>query len=340
MMTLDKRLFFFLFIFLTSCNSSDNLTNESKYHFPTISGSTMGTTYTVKYGTTKKSNEEIVKNKNMIEKILQDINMQMSTYITESEISKFNSNQSTDWMIISDDFAYVVEASFKYHNISDGLYDITVMPIVNLWGFGPEKFLDNPSPAKIDSVLAFVGQDLIQIEGNRIRKKDSRVQIDLSSIAKGYAVDKIIESLNYDNVFVEIGGEVRTKSNSKLWKIGITTPSIDNISNQIDYIVPIKNASLATSGNYRNFYFDKDKRFYHHEINPLTGYPIMSKLASISVFSPTSCMEADGLATALYMMKADQINSFFEESSFEGLMIYVEPDMSFRRVFSENFPKN
>ena len=266
--------------------------------------------------------------------------MQMSTYIAESEISQFNRMRSTQWMNISEDFAFVVQSSFEYYKMSGGLYDITVMPLVNLWGFGPDKFIDTPSTTNIDSVLAFVGQDLIEIESGRIRKKDSRVQIDLSSIAKGFAVDKIIESLNYDNIFVEIGGEVRSKSDKKIWKVGINTPSIDNISNEIEYIAPIKNGSIATSGNYRNFYIDKDNRFYHHEINPLTGYPIMSKLASISIFTQTSCMEADGLATALYMMEMSDINSFFQDTDIEGLMILVEPDMSFKQVVSQDFPAN
>ena len=339
MMILGNRSYLCI-LFLISCNSLDNSPQKNTYHFPTISGSTMGTTYSVKYSTDIKSSDDIKQNRNKIEEILSDVNMQMSTYIADSEISEFNRMKTTEWMDISEDFAFVVQSSFEYYKLSDGLYDITVMPLVNLWGFGPDKFIDIPTTTNIDSVLAFIGQDFIEVESNRIRKKDPRVQIDLSSIAKGFAVDKIIESLNYDNIFVEIGGEVRSKSNEKIWKVGINTPSIDNISNEIEYIAPIKNGSIATSGNYRNFYIDKDNRFYHHEINPLTGYPIMSKLASISIFTETSCMEADGLATALYMMEVNDINSFFEETDIEGLMILVEPDMSFKKIVSENFPKN
>ncbi|MDG2287814.1 MAG: FAD:protein FMN transferase [Candidatus Marinimicrobia bacterium] len=339
MMILGSRSYLFI-LFLISCNSLENSSKNNTYHFPTISGNTMGTTYTVKYATDIKSNDDIKENRDRIEEILRDINMQMSTYIIDSEISKFNTIKNTEWMTISEDFAFVVKSSFDYYEISNGLYDITVMPLVNLWGFGPDKFSDVPTATDIDSILVFVSQDLIEIEKNKIRKKDARVQIDLSSIAKGYAVDKIIESLNYDNIFVEIGGEVRGKSNGKIWRVGINTPSIDNISNAIEYVASIKNASIATSGNYRNFYIDKDNRFYHHEINPLTGYPIMSQLASISVFAETSCMEADGLATALYMMETNDINNFFEETDFEGLMILVDPDMSFKQIVSENFPKN
>ena len=337
MMTSARKLVFLLSFVILSCNSpSTNNIDE----IVSILGRTMGTTYSVKYTTGIKNNDDIKENKNKIEEILRNVNMQMSTYIAESEISQFNRMRSTQWMNISEDFAFVVQSSFEYYKMSGGLYDITVMPLVNLWGFGPDKFIDTPSTTNIDSVLAFVGQDLIKIESGRIRKKDSRVQIDLSSIAKGFAVDKIIESLNYDNIFVEIGGEVRSKSDKKIWKVGINTPSIDNISNEIEYIAPIKNGSIATSGNYRNFYIDKDNRFYHHEINPLTGYPIMSKLASISIFTQTSCMEADGLATALYMMEMSDINSFFQDTDIEGLMILVEPDMSFKQVVSQDFPAN
>ena len=337
MTILDKRysLFFLFFIFL-SCSSDKRHENYT----PVISGSTMGTTYTVKYLTNIEDNEEVLSNKNTIENILKEINLEMSTYIVDSEISQFNRMKNTDWMPISEDFAFVVQSSFDYNEISNGLYDITVLPLVNLWGFGPDKFIDIPTATEIDSVLMFIGQDLIELKDNNIRKKDPRVQIDLSSIAKGYAVDKIIESLKYENVFVEIGGEVRSKSNGRIWKIGINTPSIDNISNEVEYIAPIQNGSIATSGNYINFYIDEDSRFYHHEINPLTGYPIMSKLASISIFTDTSCMEADGLSTALYMMNIDDINNFLKNTEFEGLMIFIEPDMSFKQIFSDNFPKN
>jgi thiamine biosynthesis lipoprotein len=264
----------------------------------------------------------------------------MSTYISDSEISRFNTFNDTTWFAISDEFAYVVTSSFKYYEISNGLYDITVMPLVNLWGFGPEIFLDIPSKTQIDSVLQFVSQDLIEIDGNKIKKKDPRVQIDLSSIAKGYAVDQIIEILDYKNIMVEIGGEVRTVSDGKLWKIGVSTPSISNFNNDVEYIVPITNHSLATSGNYRNFYVDDNKNFYHHEINPLSGYPIQSNLGSISVLTNTSCMEADGLSTALYMMNAKEVKDFLDQSNFEGLMIVQNEDGSFEKIFSNNFPKN
>ena len=325
-------LWLFLFclftIFSTSCA-------EKEFH--EFSGETMGTNYTIKYSA-KLSNQS--NNKNKVNQVLDNINNQMSTYISDSEISRFNTFNDTTWFAISDEFAYVIVSSFKYYEISNGLYDITVMPLVNLWGFGPEIFLDIPSKTQIDSVLQFISQDLIEIDGNKIRKKDPRVQIDLSSIAKGYAVDQIIEILDYENIMVEIGGEVRTLSDGKLWRIGVSAPSIDNFNYDIEYIVPITNHSLATSGNYRNFYVDDNKNFYHHEINPLSGYPIQSNLGSISILTTTSCMEADGLSTALYMMDAKEVKDFLDKSNFEGLMIVKNEDGSFEKIVSNNFPKN
>ena len=325
-------LWLFLFclftIFSTSCA-------EKEFH--EFSGETMGTNYTIKYSA-KLSNQS--NNKSKVDQLLEDINNQMSTYISDSEISRFNTFNDTTWFAISDEFAYVIVSSFKYYEISNGLYDITVMPLVNLWGFGPEIFLDIPSKTQIDSVLQFISQDLIEIDGNKIRKKDPRVQIDLSSIAKGYAVDQIIEILDYENIMVEIGGEVRTLSDGKLWRIGVSAPSIDNFNYDIEYIVPITNHSLATSGNYRNFYIDDNKNFYHHEINPLSGYPIQSNLGSISILTTTSCMEADGLSTALYMMDAKEVKDFLDKSNFEGLMIVKNEDGSFEKIVSNNFPKN
>jgi len=325
-------LWLFLFCLFTIVSTS---CAEKEFH--EFSGETMGTNYTIKYSATFSNQSN---NKNKVNQVLDNINNQMSTYISDSEISRFNTFNDTTWFAISDEFAYVIASSFKYYEISNGLYDITVMPLVNLWGFGPEIFLDIPSKTQIDSVLQFVSQDLIEIDGNKIRKKDPRVQIDLSSIAKGYAVDQIIEILDYENIMVEIGGEIRTLSNGKLWRIGVSTPSIGNFNDDIEYIVPITNHSLATSGNYRNFYVDDNKNFYHHEINPLSGYPIQSNLGSISILTTTSCMEADGLSTALYMMDAKEVKDFLDKSNFEGLMIVQNEDGSFEKIVSNNFPKN
>ena len=334
MMTLANRLAFSLILLIFSCSSPQK-------EIVSIKGNTMGTTYNVKFLPTTNNPIEIEENYIIIEKILKDINQQMSTYIPSSEISTFNQLQSTDWFKISEDFSNVLKKSFNYYEMSDGHYDITVMPLVNLWGFGPEIFESPPTQALIDSVMIFIGQDLIELENQKIRKKDPRVQIDLSSIAKGYAVDKIFNTLNkYEDLFIEIGGEIRTRSKNKDWKIGINTPSITNFENDIELVITLNNLSIATSGNYRNFYTIDDK-FYHHEINPKTGYPISSNLGSISIISGKSCLDADGLSTMFYTIEKDLAIDMVENlDNIESLSIIVNGDKTFTKVFSSNFPNN
>ena len=334
MMTLANRLAFSLILLIFSCSSPQK-------EIVSIKGNTMGTTYNVKFLPITNNPIEIEENYIIIEKILKDINQQMSTYIPSSEISTFNQLQSTDWFKISEDFSNVLKKSFNYYEMSDGHYDITVMPLVNLWGFGPEIFESPPTQALIDSVMIFIGQDLIELENQKIRKKDPRVQIDLSSIAKGYAVDKIFNTLNkYEDLFIEIGGEIRTRSKNKDWKIGINTPSITNFENDIELVITLNNLSIATSGNYRNFYIIDDK-FYHHEINPKTGYPISSNLGSISIISDESCLDADGLSTMFYTIEKDLASDMVENlDNIESLSIIVNSDKTFTKVFSSNFPNN
>ena len=331
MMTLANRLALLIILLLFSCSSPEK-------NLVTIKGNTMGTTYTVKFFPKTNNPVEIEENYVLVEDILRDINQQMSTYIPSSEISTFNKSESTDWFLISEDFGKVLKRSFKYYDLSNGQYDITIMPLVNLWGFGPDIFESPPSETMIDSVKAFIGQDLIEVDGQQIRKKDSRVQIDLSSIAKGYAVDKIFNSLNeYEDLFIEIGGEIRTKSKSKDWKIGINTPSITNFENDIELVISLNNLSIATSGNYRNFYIIDDK-FYHHEINPKTGYPISSNLGSVSIISDQSCLDADALSTMFYTI--DNFEIVENLNGVESLSIHLNEDKSFTKVFSSGFPKN
>ena len=331
MMTLAKKIALLLVLSLFSCSTPQK-------EIVSIKGSTMGTTYTVKFFPLTENQIEVKENYELIEKILRDVNQQMSTYIPTSEISTFNQSESTDWFLVSEDFSKVLERSFKYYDLSNGQYDITVMPLVNLWGFGPDIFESPPSKTMIDSVKAFIGQDLIEVENQKIRKKDSRVQIDLSSIAKGYAVDKIFNALNkYEDLFIEIGGEIRTKSKNKDWKIGINTPSITNYNNDIELVISLNNLSIATSGNYRNFYIIEDK-FYHHEINPKTGYPISSNLGSVSIISNQSCLDADALSTMFYTIDNSEVVENLK--GVESLSILLNEDKSFTKVFSSGFPKN
>lgn len=268
----------------------------------------MGTTYSVK----------IVKNdsvfslpfydnlKKQVDSILFVVNKQMSTYIKDSEISRFNAFDDTNWFPVSKDFVRVVKTALEVSVLSNSALDITIGPVVNLWGFGPEK--NNfyiPEDQEINVLLTLTGIDKIAIieKPPAIKKAIPEMYIDLSSIAKGFGVDKIAEycnSLDINNYMVEIGGEVRTaglNQNRSLWNIGIIDPK-DKSS--VGRILRLQNESLATSGDYYN-YFEKNGKLYSHTIDPRTGKPVGHMLSSVSVLHK-SCMYADAYATAINVM--------------------------------------
>ena len=271
----------------------------------------MGTTYSIKIIDNSLDTSKI---KLDINNILYSINMDMSTYIDSSSISKFNNSDIGKSYKISKDFYKVVVSSQYFSNLTNGAFDITVNPLVKLWGFSKNSILEKiPTQNEINKVLKSVGMDNLIIEEGRSINKKSNVTIDLSAIAKGYAVDKISEYLknkNINNHMVEIGGEVRTSGfnvKGERWKIGIEYPSFKRSMNKTPYskinphtVIKISDMSIATSGDYRNYY-DFDGKRYSHIISPITGYPVENKIISVSVFSK-ECLNADALATALMVM--------------------------------------
>ncbi len=287
-----------LIIFVSCADSSKKLYG--------VHGNTMGTTYSVKI--VKDANQqnppvnyETLSTK--IDSLLLAVNRQMSTYMQDSEISRFNQFQDTTWFPISEDFAKVLLASYQICEASNGAFDFTVGPLVNLWGFGPENREEMmPTEQEINERKAKVGYRKINIRLNppAVKKAMPDMYCDLSATAKGFGVDKVagyFDSLNISNYLVEIGGEVRAKGvneREKTWVIGIQTP---DESNGIRKIVHLKDYAMATSGDYFNYYEIEGKR-YSHTIDPRTGKPVTHKLASVSVMQK-SCMIADGLATAI-----------------------------------------
>lgn len=277
--------------------------NPSKENQIEFTGATMGTSYSIKIilPSDKKLNPNKLQSK--IDSLLEQVNQQMSTYIPESEISLFNNSNDTSWQDVSPDFAFVVKESKRLGELSNGALDITIEPIVNLWGFGPEdRPRKIPSENLIRERLKFIGLNKIKIdiEKSRLKKLIPELKLDLSATAKGFGVDKIanfLSSQGLKNFMVEIGGEVRTKGinvEGKYWQIGISTP---DKSGGIQKIIPMKNLSMATSGDYWNYFEENGKRF-SHTIDPRTGKPITHNLASVTVVD-TSCMLADGLATVI-----------------------------------------
>jgi len=313
-------------IFLIALLILTNCTTPADELFSTH-GSTMGTTYSVKIVKDVRQNPpvnfETLSPK--IDSLLLAVNRQMSTYMQDSEISRFNQFQDTSWFPISEDFAKVLLASYQICEASNGAFDFTVGPLVNLWGFGPENRDEMiPTDQEISERKSKVGYQKIKIRLNppAVKKAMPGMYCDLSATAKGFGVDKLaeyFESLNFANYLVEIGGEVRAKGvneRGETWVIGIQTP---DESRGIQKIVRLEDNAMATSGDYFNYY-EVDGKRYSHTIDPLTGKPITHKLASVSVMQK-SCMIADGLATAIDVLGPEKGFVFARKRKLPVFMI-------------------
>lgn len=230
----------------------------------------------------------------------------MSIFDDSSLISKINSNKCDS---LDRHIRFNIELAARYHELSNGYYDITIKPLSSAWGFVQKA--EKLSEPNIDSLLEIVGFDKIRIDENRIVKSDSRIQLDLNSIAKGYVVDLVAEELmkrGVDNYMVNIGGEIRCMGENNAghdWSIGIETPYEGNFEqNAIEKIIPVSNCAVATSGNYRRFYTTDNGLKVCHTLNPKTGYSVLSNLLSVTVIAST-CAEADAAATMFMAMGSE-----------------------------------
>jgi thiamine biosynthesis lipoprotein len=274
-------------------------------HF--IEGGTMGTTYHITVVT--GSFQGIAGLKEKIDFRLKEINHSMSTYQKDSEISRFNRfSVAGQKFKISSDFFQVMEAGQTIYRLSDGAWDATVNPLLELWGFGPGLPLNRVPPQnEIAALLPEVGFSNIEIlPPDFLVKKRPAVTIDLSSIAKGYGVDQVADLIRgngFDNYLVEIGGEIVAAGDRKdglPWRVGINRPQPDSAFDEVYRVVALHNQAFATSGDYRNF-FEAGGVRYSHVIDPRTGYPVSNGVASVSIIADT-CTLADGLATAVMVM--------------------------------------
>lgn len=302
-----------------------------------LSGPTMGTVYNVKF--VPKDNIDGTKLQAEIDQLLVDINQLMSTYIKDSELSQFNQNNSTEPFPMSDETLIVIKEALRLGKLSDGLLDVTVGPLVNLWGFGPQLRPDKtPSETQIAEAQSQTGLDSLKVGDTWISKSNPDLYVDLSTIAKGYAVDKVadlLSSYDIDNYLVEIGGEMRlsgVKSSGIPWRVAIEKPETDQRT--VQKIISIGHHAIATSGDYRNYYQENGVR-YSHIINPKTGYPIKHNLVSVTVVHASS-MTADGLATALNVMGRDKALALAETNNLAVLLITKEKD-GFKEYTSDQF---
>jgi thiamine biosynthesis lipoprotein len=322
--TFIYSLYLILSVALISCTSAVT-------PMVSLSGETMGTTYSVKYVNINGEDKSLMPSevqKEIDDKLL-SINQLMSTYIPDSELSLLNKTAANTPFLISPETEYVIQEALKLHTISGGMLDITVGPLVNQWGFGPEQRVNKaPSQQQIDDIKQFVGVDKFEISNSRVTKNSENVYIDLSTIAKGYAVDVIanlLEGKGINNYLVEIGGEMRVsgeKLDNQKWLIAIEKPITG--TRALQRIVSIGDNAIATSGDYR-IYFEADGVRYSHLINPLSGYPIKHNLVAVTVVSPTS-IEADGLATALMVMGTVPAKELAEKEGIAALFITKEGD--------------
>ena len=326
-------LIIFLIIGVSACQ-------KTSYEILVLNGLTMGTTYSVKINA---DNAFVEKNQisDDIDEILSEINQSMSTYIKESELSNINFSTISDWQSISDDLFEVIDHAINVSLKTNGAFDITIAPLVNLWGFGPDKLQNKiPTDEIIELTKKNTGYKKISIDKSlkKISKLDPNLHIDLSGIAKGFAVDKIARYLDkrgFKNYLVEIGGELIGKGLNKdneIWQIGIENP--DNNSDTIKRIIRLKDMAMATSGNYMN-YFEKDGVRYSHTINPVTGKPIKHKLASVTVLD-NSAMNADALATAFMVLGSEKALSLANNLEI-AIYLIIKDGKRFEEKYNDYF---
>ncbi|WP_339719370.1 FAD:protein FMN transferase [uncultured Paraglaciecola sp.] len=309
-----------LALVLTSCSPA--MVQETH-----LTGPTMGTTYNVKFVPNKELDEKQLKQQ--IDELLVNINQLMSTYIDDSELSQFNQWNSLEPFPMSKQTIEVLREAKRLGKMSSGLLDVTVGPLVNLWGFGPQSRPEKiPSDALIRATQKKIGLDKLTIGPTWASKAIPNLYLDLSTIAKGYAVDQVAELLithNIQNFLVEIGGEMRVsgvKASGIAWRIAIEKPEAEQRA--IQEIISIGDNAVATSGDYR-IYYEQDGVRYSHLINPITGYPISHNMVSVTVIHPSS-MTADGLATALIVMGKEKALALAEKYDIAVLMITKEKD--------------
>ena len=310
---------------------------------PVLIGKTMGTGYsvTLKGYVPRTALNEL---QQQIEDELVEINRQMSTWDPKSEISSFNLSEESGPFEISAPFAMVVARALELSESTGGAFDPTLQPLLNLWGFGSEgEEREVPSLADIDATREKTGSDKAWLDkSSKLWKAAPDVQLALAAIAKGYGVDAIgqlLDDTGHENWFAEIGGEVVVRGlnpKGEPWRIGIQYPSSNPAVDKLQGIVNLTEGAVATSGDYRN-YIEEDGVLYSHILDPRSGGTVLSDIASVTVLAP-DCMDADGIATALFVMGADEGLAWVEEQlEAEAMFLVRGADGEIFELFSSGF---
>ena len=271
--------------------------------FTVVDGVMLGTTLHVVADVKGVSSQELYA---AVMELDREAKASMSIYDPRSLLSRLNRNETDT---VDRHIAFNLHLADSIGALSDGRYDVTVKPLVEAWGFAGKERTEHPN---IDSILEFVGREKVRVAGGRLIKDDPRVQLDFNSVAKGYTVDllaALVEKYGAENYIVDIGGEVRCRGvnrQGQAWRIGVETPFDGNMSNG-EYLqkrIQMTGGGMATSGNYRRFYLDKEGNKVAHTIDPRTGRSALSRLLSVTVVAPT-CAEADAMGTMFLAMGAD-----------------------------------
>lgn len=325
-----------LILLVSACDkrvNNDGLPSDSAYKL--MRGSTMGTSYAIKAKLPAELSAE--KLHDDIEKQLQNFNQIMSTYIDTSELSLLNQSPANQEIKISDALRDVIEISLDVSKKSGGAFDITVGPLVNLWGFGPIEISSAPTGEQVRAVMGRVGVQNIVLHNNMLTKT-AEIEIDLSAVAKGHATDvigELLEQNNVENYMVEIGGEIKLRGmgpSGHAWRIGVEKPALGREG--AVQVIAGDNIAIATSGDYRNFYEQDGKRL-SHTIDPTTGNPIEHMLASVTVVAEKGGY-ADAYATALNVLGPEKGYALAEELGLAAFFIVREGD-DFGVKYTANF---
>lgn len=298
-------------------------------------GFIFGTIYHITYQSDVNYQKEI-------EAELQKVDNSLSPFNKTSIISRINRNEDVK---VDNLFAEVFQLAEKISKETDGAFDITVAPMVNAWGFG-FKTGNPPTKQTVDSLRAIVGFQKVTLEEEHVKKQNPHIMLDCSAIAKGYGSDivaRFLKKKGIQNFMVEIGGEIVVNGNSEKqvpWRVGINKPTDDslNTNQELQDVINVTDIAMATSGNYRNFYYKNGKK-YAHTIDPKTGYPVQHNILSATVLAK-NCATADAYATSFMVMGLDGAKKVLEKHpELDAYLIYSDEKGNNRIWYSPELKK-
>jgi thiamine biosynthesis lipoprotein len=328
-------LWFFLSLVVLMNSFFQHPEQNKKQNFYVINGYAQGTTYHIAY-----SERDSIVTKKQVDSIMNKIDSSLSLYKPYSLINRFNN--SALGTVVDDHFIKVVNKSIDTYLQTDGVFDITVKPLLEAWDFGVKPVSSLPDSATINALKQCTGSLNLQVEKNNLLKKKPCVQIDCNGIAQGYSVDVLagfLEHHNIQNYLVELGGEIRVNGknqNGKLWSVGIESPGEFSESLPLQRIIHLKKGAVTTSGSYRNYYTNGLKK-YTHIIDPLTGYPVDNGLVSVTVIAKDA-ITADAFDNSFMVMGLKRSLEFLaERTDMEAYFVYAEKDGSVRDTATGKF---